>query len=86
MRDMQTELLKAFLYTPYREQAGLRDAALEERQSAVEARFHSVERRPAEIEKKLLLSRGLRPDTIRTQIAIYWPHPQQIRDKISLGR
>ena len=53
MRDMQTELLKAFL--PYQEQAGLRDSALEARQNAVEARFHTVERRLAEIEKKLLL-------------------------------
>src|ERR1035437_1321147 len=33
MRDMQTELLKAFL--PYQEQTRLRDSALEARQSAL---------------------------------------------------
>ena len=54
MRDMQTELLKAFL--PYQEQASLRDSALEARQCALEARSGSVERRLSEIEKKLLMS------------------------------
>jgi uncharacterized protein (UPF0216 family) len=52
MRDMQTELRKAFL--PYQEQSRLRDAAVEARQAALEARFHTVEGRLAEIEKKLL--------------------------------
>jgi hypothetical protein len=54
MRDMQTELLKAFL--PYQEQARLRDAALEVRQAALEGRFHTVEGRLVEIEKRLFLN------------------------------
>ena len=54
MRDMQTELLKAFL--PYQEQTRLRDAALEARQAALEGRFHTVEGRLVEIEKRLFLN------------------------------
>ena len=54
MRDMQTELLKAFL--PYQEQARLRDAALEVRQAALEGRFNTVEGRLVEIEKRLFLN------------------------------
>ena len=54
MRDMQTELLKAFL--PYQEQTRLRDSALEARQSALEARANTVEVRLSEIEKKLFLN------------------------------
>jgi hypothetical protein len=54
MRDMQTELLKAFL--PYQEQKRLRDAALEARQAALEGRFHTVEGRLVEIEKRLFLN------------------------------
>jgi hypothetical protein len=53
MRDMQTELLKAFL--PFREQIGLREAALEARQNSLDARQGVLERRLSEIEKKLLL-------------------------------
>lgn len=55
MRDMQTELLKAFL--PFREQVGLREAALEARQNSLDARQGVLERRLGEIEKKLLLDR-----------------------------
>jgi len=54
MRDMQTELLKAFL--PAHEQARSRDAALEARQNAVETRVAITETRLAEIEKRLLLN------------------------------
>jgi hypothetical protein len=54
MRDMQTELLKAFL--PYQEQTRLRDSALEARQSALEARANTVEVRLGEIEKRLFLN------------------------------
>lgn len=53
MRDMQTELLKAYL--PAQEQARHRDTALETRAAAVESRINTVESRLAEIEKKLLL-------------------------------
>ena len=54
MRDMQTELLKAFL--PYQEQARLRESAVETRQSVLEARAASVEHRLGEIEKRLFLN------------------------------
>jgi len=54
MRDMQTELLKAYL--PAQEQARLRDSALEARGTAVESRLATVENRLVEIEKKLLLN------------------------------
>ena len=54
MRDMQTELLKAFLL--YQEQKRLRDSALEARQSALEARANTVEVRLGEIEKRLFLN------------------------------
>jgi hypothetical protein len=54
MRDMQTELLKAFL--PFREQTDLREQTLETRQNTLEARQSSIERRLSEIEKKLLLN------------------------------
>ena len=54
MRDMQTELLKAYL--PAQEQGRVRDTALEARNTAVELRVASVEGRLAEIEKKLLLN------------------------------
>lgn len=53
MRDMQTEILKAFM--PFQQQVSIRYTALETRQHAVETRFAIVERRLAEIEKKLLL-------------------------------
>lgn len=53
MRDMQTELLKAFL--PFREQVNLREATLEARQNSLEARQGVLDQRLGEIEKKLLL-------------------------------
>jgi hypothetical protein len=53
MRDMQTELLKAFL--PFREQVSLREQALEARQHTLDARQGVLEHRLGEIEKKLLL-------------------------------
>lgn len=54
MRDMQTELLKAFL--PFREDAAARDHLLEQRQNALEQRQAVLGRRLTEIEKKLLLA------------------------------
>ena len=54
MRDMQTELLKAFL--PFREQVSLREQSLEARQNTLDLRQGLLERRLGEIEKKLLLS------------------------------
>jgi hypothetical protein len=54
MRDMQTELLKAFLL--YQEQTRLRNSALEARQAALEGRFNTVEGRLGEIEKRLFLN------------------------------
>jgi len=54
MRDMQTELLKAFL--PFQEQTRLRESTLESRQSAGEARMATLEARLGEIEKRLLLN------------------------------
>ena len=54
MRDMPTELLKAYL--PAQEQGRVRDSALEARAIAVESRVATVENRLAEIEKKLLLN------------------------------
>jgi hypothetical protein len=55
MRDMQTELLKAFL--PYQEQTRLRDSALEARYLIRPGNArHTVEVRLSEIEKKLFLN------------------------------
>jgi hypothetical protein len=54
MRDMQTELLTAFL--PFREQVQLRESATEARSNVIEARMNTLETRLSEIEKKLLLN------------------------------
>lgn len=54
MRDMQTELLKAFL--PFQQEAGLRHSAVEVRMNGVEQRQAILENRLAEIEKRLLLN------------------------------
>jgi len=54
MRDMQTELLKAFL--PYQEQTRLRDSALESSLIRPGSARHTVEVRLSEIEKKLFLN------------------------------
>ena len=56
MRDMQTELLNAYL--PAEQQTRDRHTALEARTAAVESRQSSVEKRLAEIEKKLLFDGG----------------------------
>lgn len=53
MRDMQTELLKAFL--PFRESVGLRETDLEQRQNVLGERQAVLDRRLTEIEKKLLI-------------------------------
>jgi len=54
MRDMQTELLNAYL--PAQEQTRVRSSVLEARGAAVEARIATVENRLSEIEKRLLLN------------------------------
>jgi hypothetical protein len=54
MRDMQTELLKVFL--PFREQVANREAILETRLNASEARQGILENRLWEIEKRLLMN------------------------------
>jgi hypothetical protein len=53
MRDMQTEILKAFL--PFREQVTNREAAMEVRQNSLDARQGIIENRLWEIEKRLLI-------------------------------
>jgi hypothetical protein len=55
MRDMQTELLKA--YSTAQDQARDRTSALEARMAGLESRGATVSNRLAEIEKKLLLNR-----------------------------
>ncbi len=54
MRDMQTELLKAYL--PAQQQSQIRDNLLEARGAAVESRVAIVEGRLLEIEKRLMMN------------------------------
>ena len=54
MRDMQTEILTAFL--PFEQEVGVRQPTMETRITGVEARMATLAGRLAEIEKKLLLN------------------------------